>query len=94
MNNADHGNVREFVRALANAAEYKADVLGFSDFIAIYWKNEAQEWVKVWDAEAQVPTAPSAHQTWWENRNNPHVDHYDPADDGPEVEVIRCMKGE
>jgi len=31
----------------------------------------------------------TAHRIFWENRNNPHVYEYDPADDGPEVEIIR-----
>lgn len=32
---------------------------------------------------------PSAHQTYWETHHNPHVFTYNPADDGPEVEIIR-----
>jgi len=41
--------------------------------------------------EHRSPLWPSmtAHRIFWENRNNPHVYEYDPADDGPEVEIIR-----
>jgi hypothetical protein len=32
--------------------------------------------------------APTAHQTHWEMSHNPLVYEYDPADNGPECEVI------
>jgi hypothetical protein len=35
----------------------------------------------------------SAHQQYWECRNNPWVYEYDPTDDGPEVEIIRFVNG-
>ena len=35
--------------------------------------------------------APSVHQEYWENRHLP-VYEYDPADDGPEVEVIVAIR--
>jgi hypothetical protein len=34
----------------------------------------------------------SVHQDYWEHHNNPHVYTYDPADDGPEVEVIISIR--
>ena len=35
---------------------------------------------------------PTAHMKYWSQHNNLNVYVYDPADDGPEVEVIRRIK--
>ena len=34
----------------------------------------------------------SAHRQYWESHNNPYVYTYDPADDGPEVVIIRRIQ--
>ena len=35
---------------------------------------------------------PSAHRAYWETHNCPHVYEYDPADDGPEIEIIKGIR--
>lgn len=35
---------------------------------------------------------PSAHRAYWETYNCPHVYEYDPADDGPEIEIIKGIR--
>jgi hypothetical protein len=46
----DHKTLIEFVRALANASEYKSSDLGYKDSISSYWRDEALAWVAQFDA--------------------------------------------
>jgi hypothetical protein len=34
---------------------------------------------------------PSAHRAYWERNNCPYVYEYEPADDGPEVDIARVI---
>lgn len=53
MSRRDHETVEDFVRALAKAKMYKSHPLGFEDSLPAYWQEEAEEWVKVFDAPAE-----------------------------------------
>ena len=52
----DHDSLEEFVRALAEAGEYSSHDTGY--VIMVYWKHEAEEWVKEITAlEWSLPSA-------------------------------------
>jgi hypothetical protein len=39
----------------------------------------------------EPPARPTAHQEYWDWHNNYLIYEYDPADDGPEVEIINRL---
>ncbi len=51
----DHNTLEEFVRALATAHEYSSWEI--SGMINNYWKEEAEEWVRQFDAEKEETKA-------------------------------------